>query len=187
MQFQSANRPHASNPKAASAYVPRRLRSRLRADAAMERGKRAGTPMLQNVEAMIAATGGAWWEINNFKTGVESLIHSGSDKARMLYGDIARALPHTLDGALVEVERAHRAEQEHLRQLAGYVHGSRHHGMCLNRLDRLRKIRVILRLMRAAGLAEAFPELRDVVGTEIPLVEAMRSFHQQINPTGYRR
>ncbi len=171
----------------ASRYIPRRMRSKIISDAALARGKAMGVPILKNIEAMIAATGGEFFRVNQFKIGIENLLLSGGDRARMIYGDIARGLPSRLDDALVEVERAYRSEVAHVAQLSSHALGGRHHGMALNRIDRLRNVRVILRLMRLTGHADAFPEIREAVAESIPLVEAMRSFHRSVNPAGHRR
>ncbi len=171
----------------AETYIPRRIRGRLRANAAMARGKDLGAPMFQNVEAMIAATGGEFFRINIFKIGIENLLLRGADCARMQFGDIARALPTSFDGALIEVERTYRSEVAHVAQLSEHALGGRHHGMVLNRIDRLRNVLVILRLLRFTGHADAFQEIREAVAESIPLVDAMRSFHRSVNPAGYRR
>jgi hypothetical protein len=176
-----------SSSQPAKTYIPRRMRSKLLADAALARGKRLGVPILENIEAMIAATGGEFFRINQIKIGVENLLLGREDRARMCYGEIARSLPSSLDDALVEVTLAYRSELAHLATLQAVTHGSRHHGMVLNRIDKLHNVRLILRLIRFTGHADAYPEIREAVAAEIPLVEAMRGFHRSVNPAGYRR
>jgi hypothetical protein len=171
----------------ASRHTPRGLRSKIWFDTAFQAAKASGLPAIECAEIALRSLSGERTRINDLKQSVEGLLHRHPDQVRMHYGEIARGLPQNLDDALREVERTYRAEVAHVRQLADYALGSRHHGNCLTRIDRLRNVRLILRLMRFTGHADAYAEIREAVAAAIPLVEAARAFHRKVNPAGYRR
>jgi hypothetical protein len=183
MQSQSARRPRAAHPHHTTGnFTPRGLRPKIWFNTAYEAAKARGLPAVQAAKVALETTNGPRVRINDAKQSVEGLLRRSTDQARMHYGEIARGLPHSLDSALVEVERAYRAEISHVANLDTITHGSRHHGMCLTRVERLRNVRIILRLMRFTGHTDAFPEMREAVAAAIPLVEAFRAFHQVVRP-----
>lgn len=141
-------------------YIPRRLRSKLRGEAAFARGKAQGLTVLQSAEVMMAACAGEFWRVNQLKIGIENLIKRGPGAARSHYAEIAGFLSDDIDEALRALDRSRQSEIDHIRQIEVRALGGRHHNLRLNRFDRLTNARIVLRWMRATGRASLWPRLR---------------------------